>query len=94
MPLTVTNPAGTAKHSGQLSDLLSTKWLPQIPPRLMAFIEGWGYDSLPDLSDKVFLITGASVRDQPTGLVDHHSCWMHMMNWVEGMMYAYNFTAL
>lgn len=67
MPLTMKNPAAAERHSGQLSDLLSTKWLPQIPPRLMAIIEGWGYDSLPDLSDRVFLVTGERGGGEPQG---------------------------
>ena len=43
-------------------DYLSTKFLPNVPPRLMSALEGWGFDSLTekDLINKVFIITGGN----------------------------------
>jgi hypothetical protein len=35
-----------------------TRKLPMVPPRFMAAIEGWGYDSLGNQTGKVFIITG------------------------------------
>lgn len=35
-----------------------TRKLPNAPPRLMAAIEGWGYDSLGDQQGKTFIVTG------------------------------------
>lgn len=63
------NPEENAKHSPHLIDVVGTRWLPQIPPRLMAFIEGWGYDSLPNLTGRVFVVTGTLI-----GLVYCRAC--------------------
>jgi len=35
-----------------------TRKLPMVPPRLMAAIEGWSFDSLGSQQGKVFIVTG------------------------------------
>jgi NAD(P)-dependent dehydrogenase (short-subunit alcohol dehydrogenase family) len=37
-----------------------TRKLPMVPPRAMAAIEGWGYDSLGSLQGQVFIVTGGT----------------------------------
>lgn len=50
-----------AEHSSaQPGDVLSTRWLPGAPPKLMEKLEGWGYDKMPDLSGKTFIVTGGN----------------------------------
>lgn len=43
-----------------IMDLFSTRWMPNAPPGLMRVLEGWGYESLPDLTGKIFIVTGGT----------------------------------
>ena len=52
-----------------IMDFFSTRWLPNAPPRLMRVLEGWGYDSLPNLTGKVFIVTGGT-----SGIGQEASC--------------------
>ncbi|GAB4817856.1 hypothetical protein N2152v2_004902 [Parachlorella kessleri] len=41
-------------------DLVSTKALPNAPHWLMKILDGWSYDEMPDLSGRVFIVTGGN----------------------------------
>jgi hypothetical protein len=49
------------EHSSRRLDIISTRrWIPQAPPKLMEKLEGWGYSHMPDLTGKVFIVTGGN----------------------------------
>jgi NAD(P)-dependent dehydrogenase (short-subunit alcohol dehydrogenase family) len=43
-----------------LHGAVSTRRLPRLPPRLLERIEGWGYDRMPDLTGKLYVVTGGT----------------------------------
>ena len=53
-------PEVEAHSDRSVEDAFSTRWLPRLPPKLMERIEGWGYDKMPDLAGKCFIVTGGT----------------------------------